>query len=142
MKAFLSYSHHDKAFCERLVSSIRRDLPTVDVFVDSDVLRGGDKWLTVIQQELLEREVFIVVLSPASVTSPWVRDETSLAFEEAASNPRRIILPVMYQQCDINVLMPFLRARQYIKCEAGDENGCIDAVVETLRDCFAAGLER
>lgn len=133
MKIFLSYSHQDKVFCQRLASRLRQALRNIDLFIDVDGLHGGDKWLTVIQREILEREVFIVILSSASVTSSWVRQETELALQEAASDPRRVILPVMYQQCDIDALAPFLRARQYITCEADNEEKCIDTVVDTLR---------
>src|SRR5690348_16049528 len=47
-----------------------------------------------IEQEVRERPVFVVILSPAALHSPWVEDETRWAYNLLRKDASRVILPV------------------------------------------------
>lgn len=108
MKAFISHSSKDKEFVLRLA----RDLRTregIDAWLDRLELNPGDKIPEKIEESLTEADVFILVLSPDSVSSPWVEyerqawltiqiDEEKRAKEESRPPTRRLI-PVLYRDC-------------------------------------------
>jgi hypothetical protein len=58
--------------------------------LDRQHLEGGDDWARVIEAKIKEYEIIVVVLSPASVDSTWVRRE--LAF---AQQIKKDIIPVL-----------------------------------------------
>ena len=80
-RIFISHSHIDNEFGTRLAQDLRRVLGDESA-VWYDVLgglHGGDNWWEKIVEELTDRKVFVVVLSPEAALSPWVRDEINLA---------------------------------------------------------------
>jgi hypothetical protein len=82
---FISYARSDSTFVDRLESDLRSY--GFDTWVDRQRLEGGVEWARVIEQEILRREAFIVVLSPDSIISNWVLREIAVATSAA----RRII---------------------------------------------------
>lgn len=113
---FLSHSSLDGAFCERLVQYLHETLLSADVFYDATALQGGDKWVRSVPEEIVARPVFLVVLSPASVEAPWVKEETHLALRHTVGNPWRRIIPVLHRPCDPDQLSPLLANHQIIDC--------------------------
>jgi tetratricopeptide (TPR) repeat protein len=92
MMVFVSHSHQNNAFCEELVRALRK--AGADVWYDDQSLHTG-RLGPIIERELRARPVFIVVLSPAALTSQWVEDETRWAYNRLRRDPTRIILPVL-----------------------------------------------
>jgi hypothetical protein len=45
--------------------------------------------------------VFIVILSPNALDSPWVNDEINMAWRQKNSSAGKRIIPIHYQQCEI-----------------------------------------
>lgn len=118
VRLFISHSHEDDDFGRRLVQDLRTVLDSDEsaVWYDSQGgLRGGDSWWQTIQAEIEARSVFIVILSPASMNSEWVRNEIDIAWalRNAAKTKgySRIIIPVIWQACDIR---PDLRTLQHV----------------------------
>lgn len=121
LRVFLSHSHLDNSFCQRLVNAVRQQRPDADIFFDLESLIGGDEWLTRIQREVIARPLMVVVLSLASVKAEWVREEVNMAFRLYFKDTQRRIIPVLHQECDINQLAPLLLNRQYIDCATQNE---------------------
>jgi tetratricopeptide (TPR) repeat protein len=92
MRIFVSHSHQNNAFCAELVQVLRS--AGADVWYDDESLQTGQLG-PIIEREIRERPVFIVVLSPASLASRWVEDETRWAYKLRGRDPSRIILPVL-----------------------------------------------
>ena len=92
MRIFVSHSHNNNPFCEKLVRALRR--AGADVWYDDESLQTGQLG-PIIERELRERPVFVVVLSPAALASRWVEDETRWAYNRLRRDPTRIILPVL-----------------------------------------------
>ncbi len=88
----IAYAREDKSFVDSLVKELKKY--RFDVFYDEDV-PGGDNWERRIAQEIRTRDALIVVLTPAAVSSPYVRREI-----DEASGSRRKVVPVLLRECD------------------------------------------
>jgi tetratricopeptide (TPR) repeat protein len=64
-----------------------------DVWYDEHNL-GSGQLIDTIQRELKLRPVFVLILSPAALRSPWVRNEAKWAFTLLMRDPSRIFIPV------------------------------------------------
>lgn len=78
-RVFISHASADDAF----VAELRRELAAlqIPVWVDSRSLRGGDQLAPEIEKAIAEAPHVLVVLSPNTVNSPWVRREVRKALE-------------------------------------------------------------
>ncbi len=97
-RIFVSHSHLDNDFGTKLVQDLQRVLGDESA-VWYDVLgglHGGDTWWEKVVEELTARDVFILVLSPDAMNSPWVGREINMALVE-----NKFILPVLYWTCTI-----------------------------------------
>ncbi len=131
-RIFLSHSHRDNDFCRRVVDHIKHALPDTDIFYDEHTIIGGDEWMRRVQREVLERPIFIVILSPHSVESEWVREETNLVLSEAVKRRERRIIPIRYQECDVTLLAALLLNRQIVDCASQDESTGLRQLVDAI----------
>jgi tetratricopeptide (TPR) repeat protein len=117
-RVFMSHSSADNAFGIQLAHRLRLALGSIDaVFYDTDGgpeggLVGADVWLDRLQHEITERNVFVLVLSPAAFASPWVTKELRLALRQAVSVGSKVLVPVLYLQTPI---WPFLSDYQMVR---------------------------
>jgi tetratricopeptide (TPR) repeat protein len=140
VQLFLSHSHHDNLFCQRLVDAVRVQLPGADIFYDKEKLVGGDDWIARIQYEVIRRPVFVVVLSIEAVRAEWVREETNLALRLAVKDLDRRIIPVQHQESDVNSLAPLLGNRQIVDCATQSEAFGFAQLVAALQAPTAGAL--
>ena len=108
---FISYSRKDIAFVRRLAG----DLENAGYMVWWDItdLRGGDDWVRVIPEAIEASDTFIVVLSPNSTVSEWVRKEYTQAL-----SLRKKIIPIMLERTAV----PFaLNTINYIDFSSEEE---------------------
>lgn len=100
---FISYAREDSDFALKLSTDLRA--AGAKIWLDQLDIRGGDSWDDAIEDALKRCDSFLVILSPASVSSYNVKDEIAVALDENKS-----ILPVLYTSCE----EPFrLRRKQY-----------------------------
>jgi TIR domain len=76
-EAFLSHSHVDAPFCQRLALELRN--LGIAVWLDEDSMTLNDTIPGTVSTQIAHCRVFIVVLSPAAVRSKWVELETATA---------------------------------------------------------------
>jgi len=72
-QVFISYSRDDMEFVQRLAMDLNR--AGLDVWWDLSDIQGSDVWERKIEEGLNSSQYFIVVLTPASLESRWVRRE-------------------------------------------------------------------
>ncbi len=103
-KIFLSYSHKDKDFAEK----VAKDLEKVgyEVWWDITDIDGGDRWAKEIQDGLTQSEVLAIIVSPDSVVSEWVEKEFVFASKHGMK-----IVPLLYEHCELPI---WLLNLQYI----------------------------
>jgi formylglycine-generating enzyme required for sulfatase activity len=73
---FISYSHQDKSYCDRLVASLKRR--GFEVWID-DRIEPSARWPDIIQGKLESCAAFLVVMTPSSCDSIWVKNEVTFA---------------------------------------------------------------
>jgi Flp pilus assembly protein TadD len=129
MRIFVSHSHEDDAFCRALVDGLRR--AGADVWYDEHNL-GSGQLLDTIEAELRDRPVFVLVLSPAALASPWVRDETKWAFTRLRREPNRILLPVLASTVEEGDIWLFLQDFKRVEAPGITPFPLAEAVTRTL----------
>jgi hypothetical protein len=87
-KIFISYSRKDMDFVRKLAGDLEK--AGYDVWWDITDLRGGDDWVRQIPEAIRLSQFFLVILTPDSVESEWVRKE----YTQALSLHKKII-PIM-----------------------------------------------
>ena len=93
-KIFLSYSRKDIDFARKLAGDLEK--AGYDVWWDITDLRGGDDWVRTIPAAIADSKYMIVVLTPNSIESEWVRKEYTQAL-----NLRKKIIPIMHVPCSV-----------------------------------------
>lgn len=80
-KIFISYAHIDKETAE----SVSRHLQDLgyDVWIDTRRLRGGSVWSKEIELGIINCDVFLLMISPHSMKSKYVRKEIRMAIDKS-----------------------------------------------------------
>lgn len=113
----MSYSRRDKEVMGRIVSFLRKE--GVNVWVDNEKLIPGTPiWEEEIEKAIKAANVIIVVMSPDSKNSEWVRREISLADQY-----RKHILPVLVHGDDDSSITLRLVTRQFVDMRQDEEMG-------------------
>lgn len=95
-EVFLSYSDKDRGFAASIVEVLRhRGIP---VWYSRTNILGAQQWHDEIGAALQRCDWFVVILSPNSVESVWVKRELLYALQQNRFENR--IIPLLYQPCD------------------------------------------
>jgi hypothetical protein len=126
MPIFISYSHSDKAFVDKLaLNLVEHD---AHVWVDTWELNVGDSILNRVQEAIQTSSALLIVLSKASVTSEWCRKELNAALMRELDEKKVVVLPVLAEDCEIP---PFLREKLYADFRKDFGSG-LKALVEAV----------
>jgi SH3-like domain-containing protein len=107
---FISYSRKDIDFARKLAGDLEK--AEYDVWWDITDLRGGDDWVRTLPAAIAAADFFIILLTPNSVESEWVRKEYTQAL-----SLRKKIIPIMLIPCSV----PFaLNTINYVNFSAGE----------------------
>jgi len=101
---FISYSKKDSAFSHKLADEL--EASGFKVWIDRSI-GGGEEWRRAIEKNLEAAEEVIVVLSPNSLASEWVRHEGSMAYSW-----KKKLIPILIQP--VSSLPPWLEEYQWI----------------------------
>ncbi len=97
-QVFISHAHQDANFAHRLAKDLQKH--GWRVWIAPDSIRPGEKWGEAIDRGLSESGIFIAVLTPASVQSRWVKNETYVAIELESKGHIRFV-PLDVERCDV-----------------------------------------
>jgi hypothetical protein len=75
---FISYAQQDADIARQLTRALN-DSGIADVFFDRAALRPGSNWHLEVANALERANVMVVLVSPESMASEWVRQEINLA---------------------------------------------------------------
>lgn len=108
-KVFISHSSHDWPFVEQeIIAPLKRH--GVETWYSRDHIQATSDWEKSIRKGLSACDWFLVVLSPQSVESEWVRSELHWALEHRAN----YIIPVLIKTCNSTDLHLRLARVQHI----------------------------
>ena len=99
MTVFISYSHTDSAFVDKL--SARLIEKNIKVWKDQWKTLAGDSFVKKIKDGIEGASYFCIVLSNNSLKSKWVNEELRLALEEESRENQFTILPILLDECEI-----------------------------------------
>ena len=99
MKVFISHSSKDKRFVRKLKECLSEN--GIDNWLDEDQLDFGDSLITKLENALDDSTHLIIVLSPNSVESEWVKYELKKAIENNKTGLINKIIPIKYRHCRI-----------------------------------------
>lgn len=94
-RAFISHSSADKAFVEQEIIPALEQCG-LQVWYSKNEIQGADRWERSILDGLKQCDWFIVVMSPRSADSEWVKDEVSWAISYRQGR----IIPIICDDCD------------------------------------------
>ncbi len=122
-RIFLSHSHKDNAWCDEFVNELSKY--DVDIWYDRQSLDAGARWVRTIGEELANRDLFLIILTPDSWKSEWVREELDLAF--AAKKP---IIALILKQTQPD---GFILLRQMINIVGKDISEAATIIAQNLK---------
>lgn len=93
-------------------------------FFSQKNIKGAQQWHDEIGAALARCSWFIVVLSPQSVASEWVKHEFVYALQDRRY--RRRIVPILYKTCDFRNLSWTLSSLEYVDFRKDFNQGCRD----------------
>jgi hypothetical protein len=121
-KIFISYSRKDIDFARKLAGDLEK--ADYDIWWDITDLRGGDDWVKTLPAAIASSDFFIIILTPNSVESEWVRKEYTQAL-----NLRKKIVPIMFEMCDV----PFaLNTINYVNFMSGEYEDQFENLLKAL----------
>jgi hypothetical protein len=118
-EVFLSHSTADASFVSGLAETLRRH--GVPVWYSSTNIIGAQQWHDEIGTALRRCDWFLLVLSPASVQSMWVKRELHFALQQQRFSDK--IVPVLFQPCDYEQLSWVLPSFQIVDFTSLIEEG-------------------
>lgn len=121
-EVFLSHSSEDRQFATTLGHLLERyGIPYW--YSKRDIL-GAQQWHDEIGKALARCDWFLLVLSPAAVTSKWVKHELLYALQEKPYEDHIVI--VEHQPADYKKLSWTLRNFQWVDFRQDFTDGCRD----------------
>jgi TIR domain-containing protein len=118
MSLFISYSHDDAPFADRLALALIK--ARVHVWVDRWELKVGDSLLQRIEAAIDSAGALLVVLSPRSVASEWCRKELTAGLVRELEERHVLVLPALLETCTIPL---FLRDKLYADFRSDFDQG-------------------
>jgi len=91
---FISYSRKDREVVDRLAARLEK--AGYQVWIDRKGILGGVEWRKAIPREIGRAEAFLLMISPNSVASRWVRKEFDYALKK-----RVRIIPIVIKPADL-----------------------------------------
>jgi tetratricopeptide (TPR) repeat protein len=110
---FVSYGHEDAEWVRVLAGNLHR--AGFEVFLDEWELVGGDRVTGRLEEGIRGSASGVLVVSPHSLSRPWVREEYEALLRQAVQDPGRRLIPVLYADAD---LPPFLANRLWVDFRA------------------------
>jgi len=107
-QVFGSHSSQDKPFVEKLVADLSAN--AIPAWYDKLDLGVGESVPCRINDGLTKSRYFLIVLSPAALTSAWVREELNAGLMKHVTLGSTFVTPVLYKDCKVP---PLLAHRRY-----------------------------
>jgi TIR domain len=96
----------------------------LQTFLSRKNIKGAQQWHDEIGAALARCSWFIVVLTPQSVSSEWVKREFVYALQDRRY--RDHIIPAIYKTCDFQKLSWTLSSLEYVGFRRDFDQGCRD----------------
>ena len=119
-KVFLSHSHQDRAFVEKLAAVLKRH--RISYWYSGTDIVGAQQWHDEIGSALAKCNWLLLVLTPAAVRSEWVKLELFHALDE--HRYRKHIIPLLRKPCNLKKLSWTLNSFQRVDFTGNFDEAC------------------
>jgi TolB-like protein len=121
---FLSYNREDASVAQRFADAFKREGMTVwwDI-----ALRSGEAYDEVTEDALRSAKAVVVLWSPRSVVSRWVRAEATLA------NRNKTLVPVMIEPCERPIMFELTQTADLIHWDGRADDAAWLGFLEDVR---------
>lgn len=119
-RVFVSHSANDRKFVFKLTKFLREE--SVAYWYSSHHIAGANEWHDEIGKGLRKCHWFVLILSPNSVKSTWVKRELLFALQEKRYDGR--IVPVLLKKCSYARLSWTLSSFQFVFFHKDFATGC------------------
>jgi hypothetical protein len=127
MLIFLSHNSADKPIAERIAAQLTEH--GLEVWFDKWEIVAGESLSDRIEDGLKRASAFLILMSPNSMSSHWVREELRAALDRRRKEPDFRLIPVLLQACDIP---PMLADYKYVDWQK-DEAAAIVAIIAGIK---------
>lgn len=134
LTVFISYAREDSASAEQLATSLERQ--GFVVLLDQHFIRAG-QFTEQLDRAIAGCDVFLLLISQASVHSPWVNRELHLAVDDHD----RPVLPVELEDADLTPFRLVLAGLQRVNARDGGPQAVYD-VIDGIHRTAAARRRR
>lgn len=136
MPIFISYSHKDKKFVDKLAMQLVHR--NVNVWLDRWELAVGDSIVDRVQEAVDGSSALLVILSKASTGSEWCKKELSAGLLRELEEKRVVVMPVMLEDCDVPV---FARGKMFADFRKNFDDG-LRIIVEGIAKVTNSAMAR
>lgn len=128
---FLCHSSRDKSFVEKLANDLNN--AGIGVWFDKWEIRVGDSIIDKINEGIGNGDYLAIVLSTASVASPWVNRELNAGLMRELQERSVFVLPILLETCNIP---PLISDKMYADFSADYDNG-LDDLMARFQESFS-----
>ncbi len=114
---FISYSSFDRDKAKKLASRLEEG--GFEVWLDEWSIKVGDDITQKISEGLDRAKYLIVILTSKSVDSKWVTEEWNSVFNKQINTNKVIILPALFEDCKVPILLKGKKHANFIDFEYG-----------------------
>ncbi|MCP5104365.1 MAG: toll/interleukin-1 receptor domain-containing protein, partial [bacterium] len=126
---FISYSHIDKEFVERLTIDLEDE--GISVWVDEKEIKVGESISQKLEEGISVCNYFCIVISKDSINSKWVQREYSTAINAQLSpGTTPTILPLLFQNVELPVFLKDIKYADFSKSYNKGLTKLLDAIKE------------
>lgn len=110
-RVMISYSHTNKNVARRLAADLQERM--LDVWLDEREVLVGDSIHAKVEEGVGGCDYLIALLSPASLESPWVREEIDAIRVREKESRSVVLLPAVLEGVDARALPATLKDRRF-----------------------------
>lgn len=114
---FICHAYEDGEIAHRLAEDLRDE--GWRIWIAPDSIRPGERWIEAINHGLQTSGTFLLVMTPAAVTSRWVQDEMGYALDQANRGQARMLV----LDFGVTAAPPLWTVRQHISFRQGYDKG-------------------
>ncbi len=118
-EVFLSHASRDRRFVQKLAAELKGN--GVPFWFSQTHLKGAQQWHDEIGTALARCDLFILVASPNSTASMWVKRELSYALIQKRYEGR--IIPLIHKPCSLDKLSWTLDSFQHVDFSSDFSSG-------------------
>lgn len=134
-KVFVSYSHHDEPWKQRIVTALKplEEQHRIAAWHDRKLLPGQD-WDGEIKQELELADVVLLLVSPTFLSSGYCRDVEIKRAVKRTEDRQAVLIPIIVSRCVFDK-EPFARFQAYpVDGSPLDEAHDLDSKMDDLQE--------